>query len=129
MGEPLATVLIPKFKCDTHADGESDGFGAGPDADLLKAAEQLRLEFRVVPDKAPMPSGPPNLWAAMLIVAAPRILKLSGSLPAAWAVLGVERDVAVVADFGEFGDWLDDAGFVVGEHGSDEASLRLQQSQ
>ena len=31
-----------------HADGERDGFGAGADAALLEAAEELRLKFDVV---------------------------------------------------------------------------------
>ena len=38
--------------------------------------------------------------------------------------IGVERDVVLVADGGQFGDGLDDARFVVGEHRGDERVFR-----
>ena len=39
---------MPQFECGAHADGEGDGFGAGADAGLLEAAEELGVSSNVV---------------------------------------------------------------------------------
>ena len=76
-----------------------------------------------------MPRGPPNLWAAMVIVAAPRSLKFSGSLPAAWAASVWSGMLCSLQILANFGDGLEDARFVVGDHGGDETRVRLLQVQ
>jgi hypothetical protein len=53
--------------------------------------------------------------------------KVDGPLSDNLRCVSVDRDVVFVADGGELGDWLEDAGFVVAEDGADEAGFRLQQ--
>ena len=121
--------VMPQFERAAHADGERDGFGAGANAGLLEAAEELRVKFDVVAHDeradaeraAEFVGGDGHRGDAEL---AEVDRQFAGDLGG----VGVERDVVLVANRGEFGDRLDDAGFVVGEHGGDEAGFGAQQS-
>ena len=128
VGEPIATVLVPEFESDLHADGEWDGFGAGANAGLLDAAVKEWGELNIAAHKecadaeraAEFVGGDGHSGGA-------EVIEIQRELAGGLGGVGVERDVAVVADFGELGDGLEDAGFIVGEHGGDESGLRLQQ--
>ena len=125
---PAVAVGLPEFERGAEADGEGNGFGAGAGAGLLEAAEELRREIDVAADDERADAE----WAAEFVGGdghcggaefAEAERKLAGGLGG----IGVERDVVRIADGGQLGDGLDDAGFVVGEHGGDEASFGAEQ--
>ena len=97
----------------------------GPRAALLEAAEELRLELDAVPyDECA------DAERAVEFVGGDghrRRAELRGNrraaLPTTWAGVGVQGDAAIAANGGDFGDRLEHAGFVVGEHRGDEAGF------
>ena len=98
-----------------HADGERDGFGAGAQAGLLEAAEELRREFDAVPhDERTDAERAVEFVGGDGHRGGAELAEIDGQFADDLGGVGVERDVVLVADRGEFGDGLEDAGFVVG---------------
>ena len=70
-----------------------------------------------------MPSGPWNLWAAMLMAATPRSRKLDRQLAHDLHGVGVQRHAGLVADRRQLGDRLQHARLVVAQHHADQPRL------
>ena len=68
-----------------------------------------------------MPSGPWNLCGATVMASTPSSRKLTGILPTAWTASVWTRMRRSRQSVGDFGDRLNDARFVVGEHDADDA--------
>ena len=68
-----------------------------------------------------MPSGPWNLWAAQREGVDAERAEIDGDFADGLRGVGVDEHAVLAAVGGDFGDRLEDARFVVGEHDADEA--------
>ena len=125
---PAVAMGLPEFERGAEADGEGDGFCAGAVPACWKPPKSWGSNLDVAADDegadanraAELVRGDGHCGGAEFAEAE---RKLAGGLGG----VGVERDFVRVADRGQLGDGLDDAGFVVGEHGDDEAGFGAEQ--
>ena len=104
-----------EFERGEHADGERHRFGAGAEAGLLEAAEELRRELDAMAhDERADAERAVEFVRGEGHRRRAECAEVDGELADDLRGVGVEGDAVLVADGGEFGDGLEDAGFVVG---------------
>ena len=111
-----------------HADGQRDRFGAGPQAGLLEAAEELRRQFDAVPhdERADAERAVEFVGGDGHRGDAQRA-KVDRQFADDLGGVGVERDAVLVADGGQFGDGCSTPVSLLAEHRGDEARFGPQQ--